>query len=376
MDNGHERAGRARILTAVMASEAERDTEAMSSRVRRALANLGRATDAFTEAERAYTPDDRGAYNRAALTVHLLNLALIECEQAGIDADTLRRSLVEVRRVYARSRFVRRLQTWPRGYPGDWETLDYLLDGVNRTPETEFAHHLERYALWCAAAQQHRNKVAYQAALCARVMSANPAAKILSIACGGSRDLVSLIDRAHAFSGALVLNDADPSALEISRQRLRAFSACCTAVTGRVLDLRARLAMLGPYDLVMAGGLFDYLSDALVIRLLRTAYRDYLGPRWAPLFHQHRGRQSLPSVDGTGRRLAAARAHRSRHQTLVSARGRRRRRRRSRTRHDRSRLARAGPQARGNDGVREHGAWGGAEAQKRKTRTCLRESVA
>jgi extracellular factor (EF) 3-hydroxypalmitic acid methyl ester biosynthesis protein len=278
MDNGHERAGRARILTAVMASEAERDTEAMSSRARRALANLGRAADAFTEAERAYTPDDRGAYNRAALTVHLLNLALIECEQAGIDADTLRRSLVEVRRVYARSRFVRRLQTWPRGYPGDWETLDYLLDGVNRTPETDFAHHLERYALWCAAAQQHRNKVAYQAALCARVMTANPVAKILSIACGGSRDLVSLIDRAHAFSGALVLNDADPSALEISRQRLRAFSACCTAVTGRVLDLRARLAMLGPYDLVMAGGLFDYLSDALVIRLLRTAYRDYLAP--------------------------------------------------------------------------------------------------
>jgi extracellular factor (EF) 3-hydroxypalmitic acid methyl ester biosynthesis protein len=278
MDNGHGRAGRARILTAVLAAETERDAEAMSSRARRALANLGRATDAFAEAERAYTPDDRGAYNRAALTVHLLNLALIECEEAGIDAEALRPRLVDVQRVYARSSFVRRLQTWPRGYPGDWETLDYLLDGVNRTPETEFAHHLERYALWCAAAQQHRNKVAYQASLCARVMSANPAAKILSIACGGSRDLATLVDRAHAFSGAIVLNDADPSALELSRQRLRAFSSCCTTVAGRVLDLRARLVMLGPYDLVMAGGLFDYLSDALVVRLLRTAHRDYLAP--------------------------------------------------------------------------------------------------
>jgi extracellular factor (EF) 3-hydroxypalmitic acid methyl ester biosynthesis protein len=274
MESERERAGRARVLTAVLPLEGEAGIP--SSRARRALANLERATDAFAEAERAYTPDDRGAYNRAALTVHLLNLALLDCEQAGIADADLQRRLAGVRRVYARSTFVRRLQTWPRGYPGDWETIDYLLDGVNRTPDVDFAHHLERYALWCAAAQQHRNKVAYQAALCAQVMAANPAAKILSIACGGSRDLQTLVDRAHGFSGALVLNDADPSALEISRQRLRPFSHCCTAIPGRVLDLRARLSMLGPYDLVMAGGLFDYLPDAIAVRLLRTAHRDYL----------------------------------------------------------------------------------------------------
>ena len=277
MEHEREQARRPRVLTAVLPSETD-TTLMMSSRARRALGNLERAIDAFGEAERSYSPDDRGAYNRAALTVHLLNLALLECEQADLADDELRRRLTAVRRIYARSTFVRRLQLWPRGYPGDWETIDYLLDGVNRTPVTDFAHHLERYALWCAAAQQHRNKVAYQAALCGRVMSAHPAAKILSIACGGSRDLQSLADRAYAFSGALVLNDADPSALEISRQRLRPFSHCCTTVPGRVVDLRSRLTMLGPYDLVMAGGLFDYLSDAIAIRLLRTAHRDYLAP--------------------------------------------------------------------------------------------------
>lgn len=266
---------RARVLTAVFDRETGRAT---NTRATRALANLQRATEAFAEAERAYSPDDRGAYHRAALAVHLLTLALHECEQAGVADDVLRAQLRHAQRVHARSTFVRRLQTWPRGYPGDWETVDYLLDGVNRTPVTDFAHHLERYALWCAAAQQQRNKVAWQSTICARVMSHNPAAKILSMACGGSRDLQLLTDRADAFSGALVLNDADPSALEISRQRLRPFSHCCTTIPGRIVDLRPRLTLLGPYDLVMAGASFDYLSDALVIRVLRATYRDYLSP--------------------------------------------------------------------------------------------------
>ena len=173
---------RTRVLTAVLPAETDTDN-ILSTRARRALASLERAIDTFGEAERAYSPDDRGAYHRAALTIHLLNLALLECEQAGLPEEEIASRLRPVRRVYARSTFCQRLQHWPRGYPGDWETIDYLLDGENRTPVSDFAHHLERYALWCAASQQHRNKVAFQAALCARVMTAQPAAKILSIAC-------------------------------------------------------------------------------------------------------------------------------------------------------------------------------------------------
>lgn len=277
MYSGRERAGRARVL--VTTAAATEEPRPVSEAAQRALANLYRAADAFTEAERAYTPDDRGAYNRAALTVHLLNLALVECEQAGVAEEDLQRRLYDVRRTYGRSLFVRRLQTWPRGYPGDWETIDYLLDGVNHTPADDFAHQLERYALWCAAAQQHRHKVAFQAALCGRALSTNPSARILSIACGGSRDLATLTDRAAGFTGALVLNDADPSALEVSRFRLAAFGDRCTCLPGNALELRGRVEPRGPFDLVMAGGLFDYLPEAIAIRLLRTAYREYLAPR-------------------------------------------------------------------------------------------------
>ena len=58
------------------------------------------------------------------------------------------------------------------GYPGDWESIDYLLDGINRTPEEDFGHALEQHALWCAASQQHRNKVAYQTMLFDRLIRA------------------------------------------------------------------------------------------------------------------------------------------------------------------------------------------------------------
>ncbi len=202
-----------------------------------------------------------------------LNGALLDCEEANIDPDLLRVKVAGARLMHRRSELCRRLQDWPRGYPGDWESIDYLLDGINRTPEEDFGHALEQHALWCAASQQHRNKVAYQTMLFDRLISRKPTAKVLSIACGGSRDLASLVHRANDFRGTIVLNDADGSALDVSLARLAPFGDRCIRVQGSALNVVSQAAHFGPYDLVVAGGLFDYLNDALAIRLLREVYR-------------------------------------------------------------------------------------------------------
>jgi hypothetical protein len=119
MESGQQHAPRARVV--VTTAVRVLGLPAAGAGAWQALADLDRAIDAFSDAEREYDSDDPGAYNRAALTVHLLNLAMFECERAGVPDDDLRRRLSDVRRSYARSAFVRRLQTWPRGYPGDWE---------------------------------------------------------------------------------------------------------------------------------------------------------------------------------------------------------------------------------------------------------------
>jgi hypothetical protein len=48
-------------------------------------------------------------------------------------------------------------------------------------------------------------------------------------------------------------------------------------VPGNALELKPRVELLG-HDPVLAGGLFDYLRDGIVARLLRTAHRQYLEP--------------------------------------------------------------------------------------------------
>jgi extracellular factor (EF) 3-hydroxypalmitic acid methyl ester biosynthesis protein len=237
------------------------------------LDRLDTALYAFHLAERTYRARDAASLHRTGAAIHALNGALLDCEEANIDPALLRVKVAGARLMHRRSELCRRLQDWPRGYPGDWESIDYLLDGINRTPEEDFGHALEQHALWCAASQQHRNKVAYQTMLFDRLISRKPSAKVLSIACGGSRDLATLVHRATDFRGTIVLNDADGSALDVSLARLAPFGDRCIRVQGSALNVVTQAAHFGPYDLVVAGGLFDYLSDGLAIRLLREVYR-------------------------------------------------------------------------------------------------------
>ena len=100
--------------------------------------------------------------------VHALLAALRRCEIAGATSEAMRAASAEARQVHRLSPLCTRLQDWPRGYPGDFETVEYLCDGVNRAPVDSFGHAIEAYALRSAAAQQHRNKVEEQAAVVAR----------------------------------------------------------------------------------------------------------------------------------------------------------------------------------------------------------------
>jgi hypothetical protein len=94
--------------------------------------------------------------------VHELCGAIQIAEQA-LDDEELAILLKPSYDLHAKSPFVRRLQIWPRGYPGDFETIEALLDGRPSIQEDDDAYWIDWYALNCAIACQHRNKVRYQA---------------------------------------------------------------------------------------------------------------------------------------------------------------------------------------------------------------------
>jgi hypothetical protein len=70
------------------------------------------------------------------LVLHLLkeftNTALA-LESAGSPAEHIRDGLRASREVFATSSLMRRCQEWPRGQAGDFETIEYLAAGANRS---------------------------------------------------------------------------------------------------------------------------------------------------------------------------------------------------------------------------------------------------
>jgi extracellular factor (EF) 3-hydroxypalmitic acid methyl ester biosynthesis protein len=210
-------------------------------------------------------------YHRSVALIHEICAALVSCEAAGAPPEEIRAIAAQARVIHGASPFVTRLQQWPRGYAGDFETIEWLWRGHNRAPAGTLAHVIESYALTAAISQQHRNKVSFQAACMLRSFTTALPCRILSIGCGSSPDLRSVVDQVPA-SATIVLCDSDQEALSYSRDRLASIADRCHFVHGMVPRVLRRVRDFGPFDLILAGGLFDYLSDRMIARTLSDAW--------------------------------------------------------------------------------------------------------
>lgn len=193
-------------------------------------------------------------------------------ERGRVPREVILDVLAPARAAHAESPFVRRLQTWPRGYPGDFETIEYLVGGTNLAPRGTRAWWVEQIALTSPIAVQHRCKVKRQAEEIRQVCTAKPGARVLILACGGGRDLQVLLDEAVTLPGAhFTLVDQDPDAVALAADRASLLGASVTTLCVDVL--RGIRRAEGPFDLVLAGGLFDYLEDPTIVLLMKLARR-------------------------------------------------------------------------------------------------------
>jgi SAM-dependent methyltransferase len=237
------------------------------------LAELQTLVESFVALE-GDTAGAQELYHRVLAVVHQLCAAIVACEQAGETRDAIVEVLDPVRRIHARSPFVKRLQEWPRAYPGDFETVEHLCSAENRAEEGTLPWYCESYALSRSIAQQHRNKVQHQAARIMRTLLEHPGtARILSVACGSCPDLRSIAPHLPNLLGELWLNDNDVDALSFSARALTSIRERAHFRPGNALKVVRKIAQLGPvFDLVLAGGLFDYLPEKHAIYLIEHSY--------------------------------------------------------------------------------------------------------
>ncbi len=196
--------------------------------------------------------------------------ALDDCRTAGLTRVDVHDIVGPLRELLRRSPLVHRLQTWPRGYPGDFETVEWLCDATNRAEPGTTAWGVEHFCVHSPIAQQHRNKVALQADAIAAVVVTRPDARVLSIGCGGCRDLREILPILQcAPDASFTLVDGDAAALAFATSRLATLEDRCRFVQGHVPRTLSPARVGGPFDLVVAGGLFDYLPDRWAIETLR-----------------------------------------------------------------------------------------------------------
>lgn len=224
----------------------------------------------------------------AAAFSHDLMIALAQYSQAGWSREQMRAAVAPAREAYGASPFAQRLQTWPRGYPGDFETVEHILDHQNRAEPGTFAYGLEQVALDSPIAEQHRNKVRMQADAILRAAVEHRdrpgGARVLVLASGGAADVRMIQDELAELDTQVVLLDQDADALAFARERLPRLAPNVTTVCRNVIRGLVAVRALGPFDLVVAGGLFDYLPDQVITRVLQQARERLLTPSGRVLF--------------------------------------------------------------------------------------------
>lgn len=206
---------------------------------------------------------------------HLLAL-LKEVETTGIAYEKILDFISPIRNFLAQAEWYFHAQNWPLGYPGDYRMIEAILGKKTQTSVDSPAYIYEEYALNAPISQQHRNKVKAQAQLIAEVLNQVEKPRILIMACGSAPDVFSLLDFLQDKDFLIVLNDSDQGALELTRSRLFPILDRCVLIHGNLFYKLREFTKLGPYDLIIAGGLYDYLTDNLAASLLNRNFNDQL----------------------------------------------------------------------------------------------------
>jgi extracellular factor (EF) 3-hydroxypalmitic acid methyl ester biosynthesis protein len=228
-------------------------------------------------------------YNELIANLYSVLSKIHAMEDAGFSREAVVAELTEVRELHSRSPFIARCQQWPNGYQGDYETIEYLVSQKNLSPIGTTQYWLEEYALGSVISQQHRNKISAQAAeiLGQAIigMQQGKTQRILIVACGGCSDIYRIRHILATMPISIVLNDIDEAAIKYSLERLTpTLGDKIEVVHGNILLKLKGLAKRGPFDLVLTGGLYDYLTDTQAAKLTRFSIEHLLSKDGVFLF--------------------------------------------------------------------------------------------
>lgn len=211
---------------------------------------------------------------------------IVILEKNGYERSYILDILSPVRTIFQKSPLGWRMQNLTPEHSGNYEIIEHICDAINRAPKNTVEYCCEEYALSCPATQQYRNLVKYQALKIIETFRTAPKhPRVLSIACGSCRDILSIqIFLKELLNWEIVLIDRDIKALEFSRTRLNSLGGRLQFLQGNIIETIYKLESTEGFDLVVAGGLFDYLTKPVVKYLIKHIYHYLLKPNGKLIF--------------------------------------------------------------------------------------------
>ena len=141
------------------------------------------------------------------------------------------------------------------------------------------AYLFEYHSLGGSLAPYRRKRISAKAREIARGLSDRTGKqKVLLIAAGSSPDLALLCSARADGQHEVVLNDARRAATSVVAKRLTSVARRLQTIEDNILKSTVRVSNLAPFDLVLAGGLFNYLPDNEAYVLLKILSDRLLVP--------------------------------------------------------------------------------------------------
>lgn len=185
--------------------------------------------------------------------------------------------------IFQDSYFLMRIRNWPRGYPGDYETLEKFYHGVPIKSEG-VGMYLDNYIVSRTLAKGVRErKRLLSKLLVSELEQREPKQKILNIACGSSREIFDIGKKINNYDPRITFIDYDQNAVNYSKTLI--FNEGINVehyefMQYNALKLTSKEAVestFGKRDIIYSAGLFDYVETDHLKKMLSSLY-DSLEP--------------------------------------------------------------------------------------------------
>lgn len=220
------------------------------------------------------------AYHKIAALIHFLICGILLAERNGWSKKGIRSVLQNAWRIHGYSSFIKYIQTWPRGFVGDFRAVDMIIDRKEKTSPSSLGGMIGKFALNTLIAQQHREKVRIQAEMIKEICKKALTPKIMSLGCGSSRDLEQARYEIKESRARVLLVDFDPEALKESKQRLSEIIGQIDTILVDIRRLKSFFKKISEegwkFHLIYAVGLFDYLPDIIIRKMLSNLFESFL----------------------------------------------------------------------------------------------------